>query len=75
MNGDGLVRLGLHGLGGVGRPAALAPVDLVPGRADLAVLEVVVEQHGLLAADADVLRVLRGQPLVLGVTRVCQKNK
>ncbi|MFM8727656.1 MAG: hypothetical protein ACKON9_21300 [Planctomycetaceae bacterium] len=44
-------------------------------RADLAVLEVVVEQHGLLAADTDILRVLRGQPLVLGVSRVCQKNK
>ena len=25
--------------------------------------------------DADVLRVLRGQTLVLGVSRVCQKNK
>jgi hypothetical protein len=70
--GDGLVRLGLDRVRVFGRPAAFAAGDLVPGRADLAVLEVVVEQHGLVAADAEILRVIRGQPLILPARSVCK---
>ncbi|WP_044252561.1 hypothetical protein [Isosphaera pallida] len=53
--GEGFVRLGLDRGRVFGRPTTLAAVDLVPGRADRAVLEVVVEQYGLVAANAHII--------------------